>query len=288
MRKVVSIQGFFLALHISNYEVVHLRKGLIMLSYLIKKCRDTEEIIVENGIIKVIIVPQQGGRVLEFSRENLNALFRNPKYVGIKGDIKAEETAENWLNCGGYKGWPAPQTKWAWPPIFALDLGTFTYEIFKREKALVVILSSPISSNIDFKFIREITIEDNCDFITVKETMVNLGEKVSQWAVWGNTQVVSPGYADIKLNSDVFTGGITFYQDFDMPSSNAYSVRKENGKILRINCTNEEKFKIGVVTDSETIEYHCLAYDRKLLFRQNFKYEGQVAYPLSKQRGGFC
>lgn len=251
-----------------------------MLNYSIVKCKNTQEIILENEIIKVIIVPEQGGRILEFSTENLNVLYRNVDLIGLKGDINAEYLPENWLNFGGYKGWPAPQTKWAWPPIFDIDLNVFEYDIVKLENSLVVTLSSPMPNTIGLKFIREIVLEDKCNHITIKETMVNLNEEPVQWSVWGNTQALSPGYTDIKLNSDVFIGGITFYQDFDIPSKNAYSVRKEDRKILRLNCNNEEKFKVGVVTDDALLRYYCSAYKHKtLLFTQKFQYEGQVVYP---------
>ena len=251
-----------------------------MLNYSIVKCKNTEEIILENGIIKVVIVPEQGGRILEFSRENLNVLFRNPEFIGIKGDVKTESKPENWFNYGGYKGWPAPQTKWAWPPIFDIDLNVFSYEIVKFEKSLAVTLRSPVSDAIGLKFIREIIIEEESNHINIRETIVNFNKEPVQWAVWGNTQALSPGYVDIKLNSDVFTGGITFYQDFDIPSSNAYSVRKDDTKVLRLNCDNKEKYKVGIVTDSGIIQYYCSAYKPKtLLFTQKFQYEGQVVYP---------
>lgn len=251
-----------------------------MLNYSIVKCKNTQEIILENGIIKVIIVPEQGGRILEFSTENLNVLFRDVDLIGIKGDINAEYIPENWLNFGGYKGWPAPQSKWAWPPIFDIDLNVFAYDIVELENSLVVTLSSPISNTIGLKFIRKIVFEDKCNHITIKETIVNLNEEPVQWAVWGNTQALSPGYVDIKLNSDVFIGGITFYQDFDIPSRNSYCVIKEDKKILRLNCNNEEKFKVGLVTDDEIIRYYCSAYKHKtLLLSQKFQYEGQVVYP---------
>ena len=161
-----------------------------MLNYSIVKCKNTQEIILENEIIKVIIVPEQGGRILEFSTENLNVLYRNTNLIGIKGDIKAEYIPENWLNFGGYKGWPAPQTKWAWPPIFDIDLNVFEYDIIKLENSLVVTLSSPMPNTIGLKFIREIVLEDKCNHITIKETMVNLNEEPVQWSVWGNTQAL--------------------------------------------------------------------------------------------------
>ncbi|MHC1683617.1 MAG: DUF4380 domain-containing protein [Clostridiaceae bacterium] len=251
-----------------------------MLNYSVLKCGDTEEIVLSNGVIKLVIVPEQGGRILEFSIDNLNVLFRNTKYIGTKANIEVENRAENWMNFGGYKGWPAPQSKWAWPPIFDIDLNVFQYEILKTEGFIMVMLSSPVSKTLGIKFIREIIIEEGCNYITLKETIVNCNDNPVEWGVWGITQALTPGYAEVKLNSDVFTGGVTFYQDFDIPSGNAYSIRKEDGKILTVNCNNQEQFKVGIVTDNETIKYYCTAYkDKTLLFTQKFQYEGQVVYP---------
>lgn len=251
-----------------------------MLNYSILKYRNTEEIVLENGVIKLVIVPEQGGRILEFSTENLNVLFRNPEYVGTKADINAENKPENWINYGGYKGWPAPQSKWKWPPVFDIDLNAFEYEIIKSEKTIKITLNSPVSEILGLKFVREVVMKDECNFITLTETMINCNDRPAQWGVWGITQAITPGYADIKLNSDVFMGGVTFYQDFNVPSNKSYSIGKEDEKILRINCNNKEQFKLGVVTDSEEIQYYCNAYkDRTLLFTQVFQYEGQVVYP---------
>lgn len=256
--------------------------GVKMINYNIKRNKETEEIFMTNGIINVIAVPQQGGRILEYSINGFNVLYRNKELEGKKNDINKERIPENWLNFGGYKGWPAPQTVWQWPPVFDIDQNTFRYEIKNSEKSIELKLTSIISETKPIRglqFIRTITLYDNCSDMSVEEKIVNHSENAVQWAVWDNTQVLSPGFAEIKLNSNVFTGGITFYQDFDIPSSNAYSIRKEERKILTINCNRMEKFKAGVVTDSGEVSYKCTAYDKNIILKKQFEYEGQVVYP---------
>lgn len=256
--------------------------GRKVIDYNIKRNNEIEEICINNGIINIIVVPQQAGRILEYSINGLNVLYRNEKLIGVKNHINKERTPENWLNFGGYKAWPAPQTAWQWPPIFDIDQSTYSYEIKSLNNFIELKLTSNISNTkptVGLQFIRKITICDSSSEMFVEETIVNYSKNTVQWALWDNTQVLSPGFAEIKLNSNVFTGGITFYQDFDIPSSNAYSVRKEDRKILTINCNRKEKFKVGVVTDSGEISYRCTAYDKDIILKKNFNYEGQVVYP---------
>lgn len=251
-----------------------------MVTYSIVKYKYVQEIILQNEIVKLIVVPEQGGRIVEFSQKNLNVLFRNEKFKYTKGDATAERKAENWINFGGYKGWYAPQNKWGWPPHFDIDLSTFFYEISKDMDEIKLVLKSNAHSESKVYFIREITMRDKCDYIDIKETIVNHGEEILKLAVWGNTQVLCPGYAEIELNSDAYYGGITFYQGFDIPSQKAYSLLKGHKNILSVNCDNKESFKLGTTTDSEKIKYYSKVYkDKEILFTIGFNYEGKKAYP---------
>lgn len=249
--------------------------------YSIIKNKDVQEIIVDNGIIKLVIVPEQGGRIVEFSKNNINILFRNEKYKYSKGDIKKKRNQENWINFGGYKGWCAPQGKWGWPPFFEIDLNTFSYKISKCEDSISIELKSIKFKELGLQFIREIIIKDNCDYINIKETIVNVGNDEANWSVWANTQVLTSGYCEVGLNSDPYFGGVTLYQDFDMPTTKNYNIyKKDNYNNLKVICDNKAKFKIGVVTDKEEIKYYYIVNENeKLLFTIKFKYEGKVVYP---------
>lgn len=251
-----------------------------MVNYSITKYDDVQEIIIDNGIIKLIVVPEQGGRIVEFSRDGVNVLFRNKTFKYIKGDVKKERKAENWINFGGYKGWYAPQSKWEWPPHFDIDLSTFSYEISKDTEEVKLVLKSNTAFESGLNFIREITMKDKCDSIDIKETIVNEGEESLRLAVWGNTQVLGPGYAEVELNSDTYYGGITLYQGFDIPSQKSYSLLRGHKNTLGVKCDNTESFKLGTTTDSEKIKYYSKAYeDKELLFTIGFNYEGKKVYP---------
>lgn len=251
-----------------------------MISYSILEHEEVHEIVLENGKIKLTIIPEQGGRIVEFSMGGENVLFRNEDFKYRKGDVKAERNPDNWINFGGYKGWYAPQSKWGWPPPFDIDLSTFSYEISKSNEEIKVLLKSNTSSKEKLYFIREITMIDNNDFINISETIVNDGDIPIQLSVWANIQVQCPGITEIQLNSDSFYGGITFYQGFDLPSQNSYSISRERANTLKINCDNRESFKLGTMTDYSSIKYYCTAYkDKKNLFIIDFQYEGKKVYP---------
>lgn len=246
----------------------------------IEKLFNMEQVVLENGLIKLVVVPEQGGRIVEFSINNNNVLYRNPKLVGVKGDVNAEPIAENWPNVGGYKAWPAPQTKWGWPPIFDLDLGSFEYKIKREETKITVILVGPISKKIGIQFTRTIELYDKCNYVIVKEEMENCNAFDVNLALWDNTQVLTPGNAVIKLHSNTYYGGLTFYQDFKMPSEKAYTIEKvDNVKAVTLNCNGNEKYKVGTVTDNSCIKYVCRAYDEAITLTKEFEYQGEKAYP---------
>lgn len=246
----------------------------------VERVSGMEQLVLDNGIIKLVAVPEQGGRILEFSINDYNVLYRNPEFVGIKGNVNAEPKAENWPNVGGYKAWPAPQTKWGWPPIFDLDLGIFKYEIQNEENKMKVILTGPVSKKIGIQFIRSIELGRGCNYVMVKEEMKNCNTFDVNWALWDNTQVVSPGKAVMKLHSNTYYGGLTFYQDFKMPSERAYSIEQvKDGKVVTLNCNRDEKYKVGTVTDNTSIKYICKAYEKDIILTKEFQYEGESVYP---------
>lgn len=251
-----------------------------MLNIEVKKNNETEEIIIENGIIKTVIVPAQGGRIVEFSKNGCNVLYRNKAFIGIAGTPNVEETPENWKNFGGYKGWHAPQSIWGWPPIFEMDMGHYSYGIVKSDEEVVIILNSPETDKLNFKAVRTITVMDNSNEMNVKEEFFNTSGKEEYMAVWDNTQVLTPGTAEMTLHSDRFLTGVAFYHDFKIPSMQSYKViDRGDDKILNVECIGKEKFKAGTHTDKCEVSYYCRAYDKPLKYTKKFEYEGRTIYP---------
>src|SRR5437899_837082 len=76
-------------------------------------------IVISNGKAEVIVVPEIG-RIMQFrlAGDMDGPFFENPALFGQRGDPGAKE----WLNFGGDKTWPSPQSEWpkiaprGWPP----------------------------------------------------------------------------------------------------------------------------------------------------------------------------
>lgn len=251
-----------------------------MLEIKVEKNNETEEIIIDNGIIKAVIVPQQGGRIVEFSKDGCNVFYRNKDFIGIAGAPEAEETAENWKNFGGYKGWHGPQSLWGWPPVFEMDMADFSYYIEKSDDKVIVTLKAPESSKLGFRSVRTIIINDNSNELGLKEEFINTSGKEEYISVWDNTQVITPGTAEITLHSDRFLNGVSFFHNFPFPTEDAYALSDAgDDKVISIKCENKEKFKIGVLTDKCEISYLCRAYDKTIKYTKKFNYEGLCVYP---------
>ncbi|MDP4145777.1 MAG: hypothetical protein Q8936_15030, partial [Bacillota bacterium] len=218
--------------------------------------------------------------IVEYSREGLNIFYRNPECIGVKGDINAEMVWKNWLNVGGYKVWPAPQSRWKWPPIFDIDLNTFEYDIKEEEDKIKVTLLSPVSKILNLQFRRTIIMKDGSSAVDIEEEMINHGNEAAKWSLWGITQALSPGKVEIKLNSNTYVGGINFFQEFGLPPQELYKLNKtEEGNILELSCNEVSRYKVGTVTDSAFIKYTCNLYEKPMVYTIDFDYEGEVLYP---------
>lgn len=251
-----------------------------MLNIEVKKNNETEEIIIDNEIIKAIIVPKQGGRIVEFSYNGCNVLYRNKDFVGIAGTPEIEETNENWKNFGGYKGWHAPQSIWDWPPVFEMDMAHYSFGIVKSDEEVVIILNAPESDKLNFKAVRTITVRDNSNELSLKEEFYNTSGKEEYISVWDNTQVRTPGTAEMTLHSDRFLNGISFFHNFPFPSDDTYELSdKGDDKAISVKCESKEQFKLGLHTDKCEVSYFCRAYDKPIKYTKKFNYEGQVVYP---------
>src|SRR5882762_5172496 len=84
----------------------------------------TNSILVSNGRVEAVIVPQVG-RVMQFrfAGDGDGPFWENPALAGTAPHPESKE----WGNFGGDKTWPAPQSDWdkitprAWPPPVGFD-----------------------------------------------------------------------------------------------------------------------------------------------------------------------
>jgi len=72
-----------------------------------------EAIVLANGVVTLAIVPEIGGRVMQYDLGDHPSMFVNASEVGKRYE---PSSSAPWHNFGGYKVWPAPQDNWGWPP----------------------------------------------------------------------------------------------------------------------------------------------------------------------------
>jgi len=162
-------------------------------------------VVARNGIITLAIVPAIGGRVMQYDVGSNPSVFVNPSEIG-----KTYTPANNgqWHNFGGFKTWPAPQSRWntsGWPPPPILDGGRYSYSIDSISRAsgsVAVAVSSPAEQWLTpkLRFERTARIFAGSSRIRMDETMINDSSEAVSWSMWGITQsiVSHPGLADYQ------------------------------------------------------------------------------------------
>ena len=79
-----------------------------------------------NNLVAVHVVPEIGGRVVQFQLGQAEFFWVNPDLAGTLSPASGLAADGGWLNYGGDKLWPAPQgwdtpEQWPGPPDAVLD-----------------------------------------------------------------------------------------------------------------------------------------------------------------------
>jgi len=158
-----------------------------------------------NSLVKVVCVPAIGGRMMEFSLKGENALWVNPDEAGKLYPAPKDASERIWHNYGGFKVWPAPQSRWGGPPDplgSRLDGGPWQVELLRRRgpTASLSLASEADESVTGLRFFREIQLFAGSTNCRVVEKMQNVGAQPVTWSLWDVTQV--PGAAKPKGAAD--------------------------------------------------------------------------------------
>jgi hypothetical protein len=146
-----------------------------------------------NAWVKVTIVPQLGGRVMQVTFAGHPYLFVNPKYKGQYLPPGSETAKGRWINYGGDKIWPMPEgtqdeQHWAGPVSDALDDGDYSFKILSQNSTCTVRLDGPPDPKTGLQYAREISIGGNSPEISFHAVMKNITGHVIRWSVQSVTQ----------------------------------------------------------------------------------------------------
>lgn len=156
--------------------------------------------LLSNGLVEAVAVPSIG-RVMQFRRvgEDSGAFWENPALYGQLHNA----TTKEWLNFGGDKCWPAPQSAFPaqmgrpWPPPLAFDPGPSE----AQASAIGLVLTSPIDSDYGIQLVRRIELDAERPVLRIRSEFHKLTGEVTRASVWIITQMPEPEQVFLLLRA---------------------------------------------------------------------------------------
>lgn len=145
-----------------------------------------------NDLVRLHIVPDIGGRVIQFSLGEKEFFWVNPELTGKSAPETGLAADGSWLNYGGDKLWPAPQgwendTQWPGPPDAVLDGQPYRLETSRDRMA--VRLTSRDDPRSGIRFRRQVRLHPRSTRVTIDATMTNIDQRPRRWGIWAHTQL---------------------------------------------------------------------------------------------------
>ncbi len=143
---------------------------------------------ISNRWVQLIVVPQNGGRLIQVTFAGHAYLFNNPKLAG-----KYFPPASNqWFNYGGDKIWLLPEGNddeqhWAGNSDI-LDDGPFTFRKISEGQSCEIELTSPSDPQTGVQIIRTIHIDADSPRIAFHATMKNVTGHTLEWSMQSVSQ----------------------------------------------------------------------------------------------------
>jgi hypothetical protein len=158
---------------------------------------------IENGLVEAVIVPCIG-RVMQLRllEDPVGAFWRNSALEGQLHEPPVDLLqAREWLNFGGDKCWPAPQSSWPkvqghyWPPPDAFDS--------QPMKAVAtdssVVLTSSLDASFGIQMVRHAELDPGEPVMRIRSEFRKLTGSPVRVSVWTITQMQAPERISIKL-----------------------------------------------------------------------------------------
>jgi hypothetical protein len=170
--------------------------------------RGFEAISLQNGKARVTVVPATG-RITEFSLLEGGAA-RGPFWVNPSFGPGLAADATGWVNFGGEKTWPAPQSDWQamtgteWPPPRTFDATPFSETI----SGGAVEITSALDPHYGVQVHRRISLDPAAPVMTVETRYQKVQGAPVSVAVWTIAQLAPPERMFVQLpEPSVFPGG---------------------------------------------------------------------------------
>ena len=141
-----------------------------------------------NAWVKLIFVPQNGGRLMQVIFNDHSFLFVNPQYAGKH----IPPSSSQWFNYGGDKLWVLPEGNddekhWVGNSDI-LDDGPFEFAVASQEQQCGISLTGPADPQTGLQFSRTVSLETDSPRIKFHAVMKNASGHVIEWSVQSVSQ----------------------------------------------------------------------------------------------------
>lgn len=165
---------------------------------------DDDVLWLDNGLLRLGLVPELGGRLLSLSSvDGRELLWRNAELLtdelALRGAHRPRSgSLGDWLNYGGDKTWPAPQGwdhegQWAGPPDPVLDSGRYEATLERNADVVTATLTSGEDPRTGLRISRKFTLRQDESSYRLTLTAVNTSARTVRWALWNVTQLAAHG-----------------------------------------------------------------------------------------------
>jgi hypothetical protein len=175
---------------------------------------------ISSGDYSLVVVPEIGGRIMEYSFNGENVIWEDFSLYGITFPITNE-----WHNYGGSKTWIAPQTLWGWPPDPMMDYGKCNAEVINADDGsqLLRVTGAP-SLKLGTLITKDISLNDSGEAL-IKQSIRNISDKPITCGVWGISYMRTPSLVAFPVKpKSKFPNGVAYF-NAESKSSKQFSVK---------------------------------------------------------------
>lgn len=243
-----------------------------------------------NGLIELQLLPEIGGRIIQFKLAGTEFLWANGQLGGrlpLSSGLAADGT---WFNCGGDKLWPAPQgwdndQQWPGPPDAVLDGQPYVVEKLPSQAGVIAVrLTSREDLRSGIQFLRVIRVFEGSTRVSFDATMKNVDQKPRSWGIWAHTQLKAAradgagpnlllqAWCPLNPNSRFAKG---YSVTFGAPANPAFQPEAKRG-LMRV----QYQYRVGKIgLDSDAGWVATVNGENGTVFVQRFRFEPGKAYP---------
>jgi hypothetical protein len=194
---------------------------------------------INNGRVEAIVVPAIG-RVMQLrlSGDGAGGFWENR---ALDGQLHPH-IQNQWMNFGGDKCWPAPQTDWPrlqgrdWPPPAGFDARPMGAAVTECG----VVLTSPVDPAYGIQVVRHVELEVDHPILRIRTEYLKLVGSAVRVGIWTITQMQTPERACMMLSvPSNFDGGYISLREAEPAGL------KIEGRLLSLECHPSELVKIG-------------------------------------------